>query len=359
MSPSALFRRSAAAAAIAILLPLVASPAPPSPRRFFSDSSFWNTPLAASPEIDPKNAHFVSLLKQEPSGGFGINLHKWTIPVYEVDETTPRYRVAKHALKAGEKESWDSTRETFGHGPGFDDGVPIPKAAVPDPEEDAHFAVVDWKARRAWDTWGFRVKPDGTFESNTGMTYALDGDGVFRTDEFPVVNGESIHFHGPSRASGVPAIAGLILYDEVLAGEIRHKLACAIRFPAFQEFVFPAAWTDGPVPGGIPEGAVIQLDPALDLSSFDLLPGEKVVARAAQRYGMVVVDYADGGTLYGEGLWGQPGRSWKGVLRDHGAGLDRIGAEHYRVLRLPPVTRKGDARSLRHPYSWRPPTPSP
>ncbi len=359
MSLSALFRRAAAAAAIAILLPLVVSSAPSPPRRFFSDSSFWNTPLAASPEIDPGNAHFVSLLKQEPSGGFGINLHKWTIPVYEVDETTPRCRVAKHALSAGEKESWDSTRETFGHGPGFDDGVPIPKAAVPDPEEDAHFAVVDWKARRAWDTWGFRVKPDGTFESNTGMTYALDGDGVFRTEEFPVVNGESIHFHGPSRASGVPAIAGLVLYDEVLAGEIRHKLACAIRFPAFQEFVFPAAWTDGPVPGGIPEGAVIQLDPALDLSSFDLRPGEKVVARAAQRYGMVVVDYADGSTLYGEGLWGQPGRSWNGVLRDHGAGLDRIGAGHYRVLRLPPVTRKGDARSLRHPYSWRPPAPSP
>jgi len=357
MSHSALLRRSAAAAAVGALLALPVFSAPEPPRRFFSDSSFWNAPLAAAPEIDPQNEHFVSLLKQEPSGGFGINLHKWTIPVYEVDEKTPRYRVAKHALSAGEKENWASERETFGHGPGFDDGVPIPKAAVPDPEEDAHFAVVDWKAKRAWDTWGFRVKPDGTFESKTGMTYALDGDGVFRTEDFAVVNGESIHFHGPSRAAGVPAIAGLILYDEVLAGEIRHKLACAIRFPAFQEFVYPAAWTDGPVPGGIPEGAVIQLDPALDLSKLDLLPGEKVVARAAQRYGMVIVDYADGSTLYGEGLWGRTDRSWTGVLRDHGAGLDRIGAEHYRVLRLPPITRKGDARSLRHPYSWRPPVP--
>ncbi len=314
------------------------------PRRFFSDTSFWNAPLSANPEVDPRSPELIALLAKEPTGGFGINLFKWTIPVYEVDEKTPRRKVAHHRLTPEEKATWKVDRETFGHGPGFDDGVPIPKAAVPDPEEDAHFAVVDWKARRAWDTWGFRVRPDGTYESNTGMTYSLDGDGVFRTEDFAVRDGESIHFHGPSRAAGVPAIAGLILYDEVAAGEIRHKLACAIRYPAFQEFVFPAAWTDGPTPGGIPEGAVLQLDPALDLSRFDLLPGERVVARAAQRYGMVIVDYAGGSTLYGEGLWGHATKSWKGVLRDRNGGIDRIGAEHYRVLRLPPIVRRGDAK---------------
>ena len=340
-------------AAVALLLLLESAAAEPArpPRRFFSDTSFWNQPLPEKPEVDPKNAHFIALLKSEPTGGFGINLFKWTIPVYEVDETTPRYEIAKHTLNAQEHEIWRSARETFGHGPGFDDGVPIPKAALPDPEQDAHFAVVDWQAKRAWDTWGFRVRPDGSFESNTGMTYALDGDGVYRTADFAVKDGESIHFHGPSRAAGVPAIAGLILHDEVLAGEIRHKLAAAIRFPALQEFVFPAAWTDGPVPGGIPEGAVIQLDPALDLDTLDLLPGERVVARALQRYGMVIVDYADGSTLYGEGLWGSKTKSWKGVLRDRGAGLDQIGIEHYRVLRLGPVTHRGDARSLARPYS--------
>jgi hypothetical protein len=91
----------------------------------------------------------VSLLKTEPSGGFGINLHQWTIPVYEVDSTTPRDRVAKHTLTAEERKTWQTDRDTFGHGPGFDDGVPVPNAARPDPEEDAHFAVVDWKAKRA------------------------------------------------------------------------------------------------------------------------------------------------------------------------------------------------------------------
>jgi hypothetical protein len=323
----------------------------PQPRRFFSDSSFWNTPLPAVPEIDPRSGEFIALLRTEPSGNFGINLFKWTIPVYEVDASTPRVAIAKHTLTPKEKVIWNTTRDTFGHGPGFDAGMPVPKAAVPDPEQDAHFAVVDWNAKRAWDTWGFRLRGDGTYESNTGMTYAVDGGGVFETKDFAVKDGESIHFHGPSRASGVPAIAGLIMYDEVRAGEIRHKLACAIRFGALQEFVAPAAWTDGPVRGGIPEGAVIQLDPTLDLGRFDLLPGEIVVARAAQRYGMVIVDYADGSTLYGEGLWGHAGRSWTGVLRDRNGGFDRIPVEHFRVLTLGPITRRGDARSLARPYS--------
>ena len=33
---------------------------------------------------------------------------------------------------------------------------------------------------------------------------------------------------------------------EVIEGEITHKLACATRFNAYKEFVYPACWTDGP-----------------------------------------------------------------------------------------------------------------
>jgi hypothetical protein len=319
------------------------------PRRFFSDSSFWNQPIAPDARADPRNDHFIELLESEPTGAFGINIEEWTIPVYEADSSTPTYDVAPHFLSDEEKDHWDTTREAFGHGPGFGHEVPIPPSAVPDPEEDAHFAVVDWGRMQAWDMWGFRLRRDGTFESNTGMTYPLDGEGVFHTEDFDIVDGESVHFHGPSRAAGVPAIAGLIMRDEVAAGQVRHKLACAVRTSAFKEFVFPAAWTDGYVKGGIPEGAVIQLDPTLDLSGFDLLPGERVVARALQEYGMVLVDVAQGSTLYAEGLWGHPGRSWKGVLRKY-EGIKSIPVDRYRVLELGPITRKGDARSLKHPY---------
>ncbi|MBN2093050.1 hypothetical protein JW964_25730 [candidate division KSB1 bacterium] len=320
-------------------------------KRLFNNESFWNHPIKPNPEIDERSDEWIALLKTEPNTpNIGINVYKWTIPVYEVDENTPTLTIHRHQLSEAEKINWDTQREYFGHGPGFGENVPIPPNALPDPEEDAHFSVVDWQRKIAWDMWGFRKRPDGTFESNTGMKYKLDGDGVFDTKDFQILNGESVHFHGPSRASGVPAIAGLIMYDEVIRGKIAHKLAIATRFAAFQEFIYPAAWTDGYTPGGIPEGAVIQLNPELDLSQFDLTSGEVVVARALQEYGAVFVDVAQGTPLYAEGLWGHRDKSWEGILHEWDRGICTIPIDNYRFLKVGATIKKGDARSLKKPY---------
>ncbi|NQT26220.1 hypothetical protein HQ585_12755 [candidate division KSB1 bacterium] len=336
---------------LVLLICIMCSPRAEEPKRYFSEDSFWNQAIPGNTEIDPRSDHYIELLKSEPGDKrFGMNLFQWTIPVYEVNESTPAYTVNRHVLSESEKVNWDTDRETFGHGPGFGEQVPVPDNALPDPEEDAHFAVVDWDRMLAWDMWGFRIRPDGSFESNTGMVYALGGSGVFDTQDFDIRNGESVHFHGPSRAAGVPAIAGLILYDEVIAGEIRHKLACATRFNAFQEFVYPACWTDGFVEGGIPEGAVIQLDPKLDLGQFDLWPGEIVVARALQQYGAVVVDLAQGTPIYAEGLWGHPGKSWEGVLREWAGGINSIPLDHFQVIKTGLTVKMGDARSKKKSY---------
>lgn len=313
-------------------------------RRFFSSTSFWNQPIGDNPQIHPRSDHFIALMKRECTGPFfKINLEAWTIPVYAVDDATPRFKVKLHHLSEGEKQRWNTSRKTYGHGKEFDsEPVPIPLHAQADPQGDAHLAVVDWKRGIAWDMWGLTKNKDGSWTSNTGMKYSIGGNGIFNPKDFAVKNGESIHFHGPSRAAGVPAIAGLIMYDEVLKGEINHKLACATRVNAYQEHVFPAIWTDGFIIGGIPEGSVIQLDPALDLSKFDLLPGEVVIAKAMQKYGLVVVDIAGANTLYGEGLWAHPGKSWDGKVREIGGGISSIPLEHYRVLKTGTVVKKGD-----------------
>ncbi len=317
---------------------------PTGPHRFFSDDSYWNQPIPTDAKIDPRSPRWIKLLETEPSHeNVLINCDQWTIPVYAVDADTPRVKVGLVSLTPEEQVHWHTDRKFFGHGPGFD-RVPIPKTASPDPQSDSHMAVVDWGANTVWDMWALSRNPDGSWKSRTGMVYPADGPGVFSTGAIGVVDGESVHFHGPSRASGVPAVAGLIMYDEVMAGEIRHKVAAASRFCAYKEFVFPAAWTDGFTEGGIPEGSLIQLDPALDLSKFPLTPEERVVGVALQRYGMVLVDVAQGQPVYAEGLWGHPGKSWKGKLRSTG-GLSTIPYSHYRVLVTGPATHEGDGRS--------------
>lgn len=319
------------------------------PKRFFSDDSFWNQPLPENPEIDPRSDDWIELLKLEPSiDHFDFNNTEWTIPVYGADSKTPVYDIKPRKLDEKEKLYRLSDRDYYGFGEGFGKDVPIPDQANPDPEKDAHFAVVDWERKLAWDMWGAKKMEDGSWASFTGMKYRLDGDGIFHQQSYEgIFDDESIHFHGPSRAAGVPAIAGLIMHDEVLAGKIRHKLAFAIRFAAFQEFIYPASWADGIVLGGIPEGAVLQLDPKLDLGQFHLTSGELVVARALQEYGMVLVDMAEGPPIYVEGLWDQPDKSWEGVLPTQAAGLKEIKFEYFRVLKVGETVKKGDISVVR------------
>ena len=315
--------------------------------RFFAPNSFWNTPIGDSPVVDPRNDHYIDLFAGDPDGAFGINLHQWTIPVYTAEPDTPRvtvhWRVHREDDLRKRNSKWVGAGDRFGHGPGFGADVPIPETAQTDPQGDAHLAVVDWEAGIAWDMWGAQRREDGAWESNTGMRYSLTGDGIFRSEDFPIEDGDSVHFHGPSRAAGVPAIAGLIMYDEVKCGRIEHRLACATRYGAHKEFVFPAIWTDGQCHGGLPEGAVLQLDPDLDIGTFDLSPAARVVARALQEYGAVNVDAAAGIALYGEGLWYHPEKNWREVLDPFE--LKVIPMSHYSVLKLGPITHNGDTRA--------------
>jgi len=328
-------------------------------KRFFSDESFWNTPIADTPEIDSNSEKWIKMLQQEPTNeNFSTVFKQWTVPVYEADEKTIYVHVKKHALNEEEKANWITVKQRshFEHGPGFNP-VPIPEDAKADIENDAHFAVVDWTRMVAWDMWGLNKLEDGTWESKTGMFYRLDGDGIFNGEKLGYIDDESVHFHGPSRAAGVPIIAGLIMYDEVVAGEIKHKLSCATRFAATKSFVYPASWTDGYVTDGIPEGAVIQLDPILDLNQFDLTKEEIVVARALQNYGMVVVDIAQGQPIYAEGLLGHPDKSWDGKLHEwEKKGINSIPFKHYQVLKINKPMNRGDIRTSKPEFKnvWLP-----
>lgn len=314
----------------------------PKRRRFFSPDSFWNQPIGADPEIDPRSDHYIACWAKEPTGGLHINAHAFTIPVYSVDDSTPRRLVRQMPTPPESQARSVTANREFRQGKGFGPEVPIPDQAIPDPDGDAHAAFVDWDRGLAWDMWRAEKLEDGTWQSYTGMHYSIDGPGVFRTSDFDVLNGDSIHYHGPGRAAGVPIIAGLTMHHEVTAGRIEHKLAFAARYNGYQVFTFPATWTDGRYVDGLPEGAVVQLDPDLDLEPFDLGPGGRVICRGLQEYGMVNVDGAAGTCVYVEGLYGDPDRSWAGLFDEDE--LKRIPVEHFRVLKLGPVVNKGDAR---------------
>jgi len=312
-------------------------------KRFFSDDSFWNQPLTPEVETDKRNDDFLSRLAVKPGGPFWINCNKYTIPVYDVDDSTPRHDVLQWEMEPGRRPGrWAAREKYWSQGPGFGKAVPIPEDAKPDPGTDRHMALVDWKRGQIWDMWACRQRPDGRWESRTGMVYDAFGSGVWQTSDFAVQDGESIHFHGPGRASGVPIVAGLAMRWELLAGRIEHKIAMATWHNAYKQFVFPATWTDGFEDGGLPEGAVMQLDPALDLRQYDLSPAARALARAMQVYGMVNLDNAGGNVVYAEGLYGKPELTWDGILSPDE--LERIPLDKYRVIKLGSLIELGDSR---------------
>lgn len=328
----------------------MSSPSSPRPP-FFAPDSFWNTPIAADARADAESARWVRLMADtRPDGGMHINLHDWTIPVFHADASTPRHRLHPKLIRCHLSQGHVKTSEkrlTAEHPLGLHasvrgaEGVPIPEEAVPDAKQDAHMTIVDVEARRAYDLWQCRREADGTWHTNAAIAYDLDGPGVFRPEDLDgIANDESVHFYGPCRASGVPLLGGLIMRDEIEAGRIAHKLAFACPVPGLQRHVYPpATWTDGWLPGGVPEGCVLQLDPTLDLGRFGLSGAALVVAKALQEFGATLVDYAGGVTLYGESLEPHAGASWSGVLGEDD--LFGLGWEHFRILETGPLREQG------------------
>jgi hypothetical protein len=112
-------------------------------------------------------------------------------------------------------------------------------------------------------------------------------------------------------AAGLPILPGLVRYDEVLAGEIRH----ALRFTAPQTqraYLWPARHyasqiTDTAYP---PMGARFRLRADFPVERFS--PQVQVILRAMQRYGLILAD--NGSPWY---LSGAPDERWENdVLRE-------------------------------------------
>ncbi|MDA3799690.1 MAG: hypothetical protein PF692_11490 [Kiritimatiellae bacterium] len=299
----------------------------------FTNNSFWNTPISSETKTDERNDIYMEALRntQNKNKSLYINHVEWTIPVYEV-----------HGLqieKVKVKPRTD-TRGLNGFAPNFDGWAPIPEWAKPDGEWDAHMSIIDIDSEEVYDFYAVRYEKNGEISVRCAIKYDLYGSGVFDDLGFSFDEGSSVHDYGPCRAPGVPAIGGLVYFDEIEAGCIEHKLAMFSDRNAKQQYVWPAIWADGTIIDGIPEGAVLQLDPNLDLEPFNLSPAAKTIAIALQKYGAVNVDAAGGTGVYVENLNYFDNKSWSGKI-DTGWELEKLGLEHFRFPKLPPLQNGG------------------
>ena len=103
-------------------------------------------------------------------------------------------------------------------------------------------------------------------------------------------------------AAGLPILPGLVRYDEILAGEIKH----ALRFTAEDTagYIWPARHlTSDPQEGIPPMGARFRLKADYDISDFP--PEMQVVLQAMKTYGIMLAD--NGSNWY---VSGAPDERW-------------------------------------------------
>ena len=289
----------AAVAISALVAPSSAQKAPLRPE-WFAPSSFWNAPLPDRAPRDPNSAALVQTLvslvqaDQQAHRGPWINTDQYSVPVYTVGKNQPTVHVTLDHPEPALQRAVEQ--------------VPIPPGATAAAGTDGHLAI--WQPARdtLWEFWKARPAKGGWAAAWGGrMEHVSRGPGYYR-DITDAAGDVQERAGWGSTACSLPIVGGLMTVAELQAGVIPHALQMMLPHPRADVFSWPAQRTDGsdPSPAAIPEGARFRLDPALDLNRLHLSPLTRMMAQAAQKYGLVVND----GTGYMVGFRAEDPTPW-------------------------------------------------
>jgi hypothetical protein len=302
----------------------------------YSKTSIWNTPIGPSPKYDVHSVEMVANLELSNEGRIVTAGEAYNYPVYFADEQTPRWDIPCLINKCTIASSnQDITRTDMVQ------NVPIPADAKPGGGTDARIIVIDKATYTEYDLSKARRTATG-WAAGTVSIYNILWDGT------PV--GHS------SRGSGIPAYAGLLRPWEIRQGRIKHALVFGYTETAAEKCVFPASKTDGKstLAFAIPEGARLQLNPSLtdaDFEQMGLNPSAKIIARALQEYGMILVDTSGSFKIYLEDLINNPyaKEDWADPeLKLAKESIYNIPHTAFRVLELPPGYWKPSENAVYH-----------
>jgi hypothetical protein len=185
----------------------------------------------------------------------------------------------------------------FGYADESDPGpYPIPPDALieggPQSTGDRHVLIVDKDSCMLHELYSAYPQANGTWQAGSGAVFNLRSHAL-RPSTWTSAD-----------AAGLPILPGLVRYDEVASGEIRH----AVRFTAPRTrntFIWPARHYASSLTGQQypPMGQRFRLKASFDISGFS--GDTQVILRALKKYGMILAD--NGSSWY---LSGAPDPRW-------------------------------------------------
>jgi hypothetical protein len=230
--------------------------------RPFAAGSPFNVLIRTAPQLDPASAAMVARASRDRQAY--ANLYEYGIPISSATSTTPRYSIA-----CAMEGAW-------GHCPLSDRPMPIPTGARPSTGTDAAMVVMEPAKGSIGEYW--RAARRGTgWTASWGAVNSLSGSG----------------WGGASTGAGASRLGGVVRVAEIRAGVIDHALVLQTDNACARVYRAPAIKTDGDSTRAdcLPEGARLQLNPAIDVARIaGITPAERTIARALQRYGAYVID---------------------------------------------------------------------
>jgi hypothetical protein len=303
----------------------------------FSRRSPWNHPIGSGAQYTP-----VARLANYP---IGINYEdRWTAAIAVAEASDPLATML-FSPNWGRTSSWaflDRGNRNCGNGTAAEQYLRRYSAATWPPTPGNYYSTTSTPNDHHWSLpASYHAAGDdwrGTFHLPAGSCPSPDSDGllaVFQPDGWVIdiyagvvlssgevvgtmaswidVRGDGTGWWNGRRASMLPSFAGLIRDGEIAAGRIPHALAAQLpRQLLKEEAVWPAYAfdRDSSYTGTVPMGALLAIPATVDLDGLGLSTDGRVIARAAQDYGVYVVDRGGSGiTILAE--LGAPDIRWE------------------------------------------------
>ncbi len=275
----------------------------------FPPNSLWNTNIA-NVAVDPNSAAIINFIGSSqplhPDFGSGLyNGQSIGIPYIVVPNAQPLANI-----------NFTAYGDESDPGP-----MPIPFNApiegYPNPGNgDRHVLVID-----KGNCWLYELYY--AFPQNPGLWNAASAAVWDLT-----ANEQRPYTWTSADAAGLPIFPGLIRYDEIAAGVIKHAIRFTLQYSQ-QAFTPPAShWapnSDNPL--AAPMGMRLRLKASFDISGYSHT--NQIILTALKQYGMINAD--NGSSLY---ITGTPDTRWN---NDDLGNLHQVTASDFDVLLISPL----------------------
>ena len=245
----------------------------------FPADNVWNVAIDGLPK-DPKSDAYIA----------GIGPAKPVHPDFSAD---PLYGIPYMILPPGTRPAvtrFEYRDESDLANYPIPPGAPVESGGVPG--GDNHILLLDPRRCLLFEVFAAEPQKDGSWKAGAGIRIDMTSQGL-RPEGWTSAD-----------AAGLPILPGLVRYDEVAAGEIRHALRFTVPHTR-NEFVWPArhmASRDAS-PNLPPMGERFRLRANFDVSRFSKT--NQVIMVALKRYGMFLAD--NGGAMF---ITGAPDKHW-------------------------------------------------